>query len=69
MGVGEGTNEMPEHLLEELRKRAIYYKSEAPKEIQVLNKLECKLQFFFIYQCFRLVGILCIMEVFVHVKI
>lgn len=35
MGVGEGTNEMPEHLLEELRKRPIYYKSEAPKEIQV----------------------------------
>ncbi|KAL7328480.1 hypothetical protein PS15p_206748 [Mucor circinelloides] len=34
MGVGEGTNEMPEHLLEELRKRPIYYKSEAPKEIQ-----------------------------------
>ncbi|KAK4518429.1 calponin [Mucor velutinosus] len=34
MGTGEGTNEMPEHLLEELRKRPIYYKSEAPKEIQ-----------------------------------
>lgn len=35
MGTGEGTNEMPEHLLQELRKRPIYYKSEAPKEIQV----------------------------------
>jgi hypothetical protein len=38
MGVGEGTNEMPEHLLEELRKRPIYYKSQAPKDIQVCNK-------------------------------
>lgn len=36
MGVGEGDNEMPEHLLEELRKRAIYYKSEMPKDIQVI---------------------------------
>ncbi|CEP08633.1 hypothetical protein [Parasitella parasitica] len=35
MGVGEGTNEMPEHLLDELRKRPIYYKSQAPKEIPV----------------------------------
>lgn len=36
MGIGEGDNEMPEHLLEELRKRPIYYKSnEIPKEIQV----------------------------------
>lgn len=35
MGVGEGNNEMPDHLLDELRKRTIYYKSEAPKEIQV----------------------------------
>lgn len=34
MGTGEGTNEMPDHLLQELRKRPIYYKSEAPKEIQ-----------------------------------
>ncbi|KAI8646365.1 hypothetical protein BD408DRAFT_359645 [Parasitella parasitica] len=34
MGVGEGTNEMPDHLLEELRKRPIYYKSQAPKDIQ-----------------------------------
>lgn len=36
MGVGEGNNEMPDHLLDELRKRAIYYKSETPKEIQVM---------------------------------
>ncbi|KAL9541114.1 hypothetical protein MBANPS3_009305 [Mucor bainieri] len=35
MGTGEGTNEMPDHLLEELRKRPIYYKSEAPTELQV----------------------------------
>ncbi|CAO3654017.1 unnamed protein product [Cunninghamella echinulata] len=34
MGSGEGTNEMPEHLLEDLRKRAIYYKSEVPKNIK-----------------------------------
>ena len=35
MGVGEGDNEMPEHLLEQLRKRPIYYKSEIPKDIPV----------------------------------
>ena len=35
MGTGEGTHEIPKHLLEELRKRPIYYKSEAPKQLQV----------------------------------
>ncbi|KAI8099896.1 uncharacterized protein BX664DRAFT_310820 [Halteromyces radiatus] len=34
MGVGEGTNEMPEHLLEDLRKRSVYYKTEVPKKIK-----------------------------------
>ncbi|OBZ82710.1 UV-stimulated scaffold protein A [Choanephora cucurbitarum] len=34
MGTGEGTHEIPKHLLEELRKRPIYYKSEAPKQLQ-----------------------------------
>ncbi|KAI8885060.1 hypothetical protein K501DRAFT_322635 [Backusella circina FSU 941] len=33
MGVGEGSNEMPEHLLEELRKRPIYFKSDKQDEI------------------------------------
>jgi hypothetical protein len=35
MGVGEGTNEMPEHLLEDLRKRPIYFKSNKQDEIMV----------------------------------
>ncbi|KAI8371863.1 hypothetical protein BD560DRAFT_395648 [Blakeslea trispora] len=34
MGTGEGSNEMPKHLLEELRKRPLYYQSKAPKELQ-----------------------------------
>ncbi|KAI9470622.1 MAG: hypothetical protein EXX96DRAFT_585109 [Benjaminiella poitrasii] len=34
MGVGEGTNEIPDHLLDQLRKRPIYYKTEEPKELQ-----------------------------------
>ncbi|KAI8078948.1 uncharacterized protein B0P05DRAFT_596799 [Gilbertella persicaria] len=34
MGIGEGTNEMPEHLLAELRKRPVYYKSEVTKPLQ-----------------------------------
>ncbi|KAI9261057.1 hypothetical protein BY458DRAFT_256690 [Sporodiniella umbellata] len=33
MGTGEGTNEMPDHLLDELRKRPVYYPSQRPKEI------------------------------------
>ncbi|KAF7732384.1 hypothetical protein EC973_005280 [Apophysomyces ossiformis] len=33
MGVGEGTQEMPEHLLENLRKRTTFYRSEQPKEL------------------------------------
>ncbi len=45
MGVGEGDNEMPEHLLEELRKRTIYYKSEMPKDIQVDIKTSDLLMF------------------------
>jgi hypothetical protein len=35
MGVGEGTNEMPEHLLEDLRKRTIYFKPNKQDEIMV----------------------------------
>ncbi|KAI9323081.1 hypothetical protein BX666DRAFT_1883161 [Dichotomocladium elegans] len=34
MGTGEGTNIMPEKLLEQLTKRATYYKTEAPREIK-----------------------------------
>ncbi|KAI7897382.1 uncharacterized protein EV154DRAFT_475700 [Mucor mucedo] len=34
LGIGEGDNEMPEQLLEQLRKRYTYYKSEAPKDLQ-----------------------------------
>ncbi|KAI8067219.1 hypothetical protein BDF21DRAFT_426066 [Thamnidium elegans] len=34
MGTGEGNNEMPQHLLEELRKRPMYYKSEIQKNTQ-----------------------------------
>ncbi|CEJ00371.1 hypothetical protein RMCBS344292_14427 [Rhizopus microsporus] len=33
MGVGEGVNELPDHLLQNLRKRAVYYRPERPKEI------------------------------------
>lgn len=36
MGVGEGTNEMPPHLLEQLRKRAMYYKSQMPSNLKVI---------------------------------
>jgi hypothetical protein len=39
MGLGEGTNEMPEHLLEELRKRPIYLKTQVPKDIQVKYRI------------------------------
>lgn len=35
MGVGEGVNELPGHLLQNLRKRAVYYRPERPKEIPV----------------------------------
>lgn len=35
MGVGEGVNELPDHLLQNLRKRAVYYRPERPKEIPV----------------------------------
>lgn len=35
MGTGEGDNEMPLHLLEELRKRPMYYKSDIQKATQV----------------------------------
>ncbi|KAI8384875.1 uncharacterized protein BYT42DRAFT_563925 [Radiomyces spectabilis] len=34
MGVGEGTNEMPQHLLEELRKRPLYYKSDVKQNLK-----------------------------------
>ncbi|KAG0191307.1 hypothetical protein DFQ28_000482 [Apophysomyces sp. BC1034] len=34
MGVGEGAHEMPEHLLDELRKRTIYYKTESPQTLE-----------------------------------
>jgi uncharacterized membrane protein len=69
MGVGEGTNEMPEHLLEELRRRPIYYKSEAPKEIQVRNIAENEIICLVDQIIISLVDILCIMEAFVLVKI
>lgn len=36
MGVGEGTNEIPDHLLDELRKRPIYYESELPQDLPVI---------------------------------
>lgn len=48
LGVGEGDNEMPEHLLEELRKRTIYYKSEIPKDIQVRSKMIISILLFII---------------------
>lgn len=48
LGVGEGDNEMPEHLLEELRKRTIYYKSEIPKDIQVRSKIIISISLFII---------------------
>ena len=35
MGVGEGTNEIPDQLLEQLRKRTIYYKSQMPQQLKV----------------------------------
>lgn len=35
MGTGEGTKEMPDHLLDDLRKRSIYYKSATPENIKV----------------------------------
>ncbi|ORZ18593.1 hypothetical protein BCR42DRAFT_411214 [Absidia repens] len=34
MGTGEGTKEMPDHLLDDLRKRPIYYTSSTPTEIK-----------------------------------
>ncbi|CAO3598941.1 unnamed protein product [Absidia cylindrospora] len=34
MGTGEGTKEMPDHLLDDLRKRPIYYKTSTPAEIK-----------------------------------
>ena len=35
MGVGEGTNELPDQLLEQLRKRTIYYKAQMPQQLKV----------------------------------
>ncbi|KAI8991039.1 hypothetical protein BDF20DRAFT_842327 [Mycotypha africana] len=35
MGVGEGTNEIPQHVLEELRKRPVYYKSKVPTDLPI----------------------------------
>lgn len=35
MGVGEGANEIPDHLLNDLRKRPVYYKRQLPNEIPV----------------------------------
>ena len=37
MGVGEGANEIPDQLLEQLRKRAIYYKSQMPQKLKVYH--------------------------------
>ncbi|KAI8983082.1 hypothetical protein BDB01DRAFT_792396 [Pilobolus umbonatus] len=37
MGVGEGDNEMPDQLLDELRKRPIYYESKYPTELRACN--------------------------------
>ncbi|SAM09557.1 hypothetical protein [Absidia glauca] len=34
MGTGEGTKEMPDHLLDDLRKRSIYYKTTTPENIK-----------------------------------
>lgn len=75
MGVGEGTNEMPEHLLEELRKRPIYYKSEAPKEIQVSHAVghhtytqKCRISYLLLVYN-RHADILCITVGFVLEKI
>ncbi|KAI9256504.1 hypothetical protein BDA99DRAFT_516598 [Phascolomyces articulosus] len=34
MGVGEGTNEIPDQLLEKLRKRTIYYKPQMPQNLK-----------------------------------
>lgn len=35
MGVGEGSNEIPGHVLDELRKRPVYYKPQTVNEIPV----------------------------------
>lgn len=46
MGVGEGANEIPDHLLNDLRKRPVYYKRQLPNEIPVSTYLYV---FIFIY--------------------
>lgn len=35
MGTGEGTHEMPEKLLDQLTKRATYYKDKMPTQVPV----------------------------------
>lgn len=34
MGVGEGTNEIPQHVLENLRKRTMYYRPQMPQNLK-----------------------------------
>lgn len=50
MGTGEGTKEMPDHLLEDLRKRTIYYKTSTPDEIKV--KINSRIGFMTFYHMY-----------------
>ncbi|KAG0745658.1 hypothetical protein G6F57_006697 [Rhizopus arrhizus] len=44
MGVGEGANEIPDHLLNDLRKRPVYYKRQLPNEIPVGRPLDSSVE-------------------------